>query len=447
MEDKMKLAIISDTHFGDPECSLVPLDPKTNKYILGTKKYDDFRNAAGINNDYLILLGDIFDFSIASYQEAYAASKEFFKQIASDNICKEIIYVPGNHDFSAWHTLMHEINFINRIKKCKEVAEQRWSCPAVLKDGDNPNDWLTLPFVSQQEQPRQSKYGEIYLEGLTKTHEDDSPIPFNVAYPNIYMITEQGEGVLFTHGHYFETFWCFAGEFSKEIAMEDLVLEMENFLKSVNPGFTEYTSVNFPLNVLASLGVAHAAPLTNIVRAIQKEVRNHKLDRVEKYLTRTRSYLDNHVRFGKGIKGRVSEAFSDMVLKRICVWILGELNKQESSRDDSQFLERNDVNERFKRYYIASAREKDSLNEDNINNFNIPNLTIAIFGHCHVPTLYETPHPHSLIKIASNDSDDSVVKRHITGGWLWKPGSHQEGKVNAAVYAYESKAGFRSQIV
>ena len=92
----MRLAIVSDTHFGDPMCTLVTPN-NTSKIDPGTK-YEDFKKAASTKNDYLILIGDIFDFSITSYQEAYEYAKIFFLQIQKDNIAKEIILVPGNHE-------------------------------------------------------------------------------------------------------------------------------------------------------------------------------------------------------------------------------------------------------------------------------------------------------------------------------------------------------------
>ena len=62
----MKLAFISDTHFGDEMCTLV------DHANLGPgQKFDSFASAAGRGNDFLVLLGDIFDFSIAPYEDVY----------------------------------------------------------------------------------------------------------------------------------------------------------------------------------------------------------------------------------------------------------------------------------------------------------------------------------------------------------------------------------------
>ncbi len=104
----MRIAIISDTHFGDPMCTLVDSQGE----LRPGPKYEDFKNAAGKDNDYLILLGDVLDFSIAKYQDAYKTAKFFFLQIQEDKIAREIIFVPGNHDSDLWHTVEYQVNVI-----------------------------------------------------------------------------------------------------------------------------------------------------------------------------------------------------------------------------------------------------------------------------------------------------------------------------------------------
>jgi len=50
----MKFVLISDTHFGDPEGTLIVRKGR----------------GAGTGNDYLILLGDVPDFAMECYDEA-----------------------------------------------------------------------------------------------------------------------------------------------------------------------------------------------------------------------------------------------------------------------------------------------------------------------------------------------------------------------------------------
>jgi DNA repair exonuclease SbcCD nuclease subunit len=90
----MKFAIISDTHFGDDNCTLVSTE---NDKVTEGPKYVDFKKAAGTGNKYLILAGDILDFSIASYEKAYRYGQFFFQKVKDDDIADEMIYLAGNH--------------------------------------------------------------------------------------------------------------------------------------------------------------------------------------------------------------------------------------------------------------------------------------------------------------------------------------------------------------
>jgi 3',5'-cyclic AMP phosphodiesterase CpdA len=109
----MRVAVVSDVHFGDDLCTLVATGPD-GEPSLGPA-YAALRRIVG-HVDYLILLGDILDFSVASYQEAYRAARAFFVQAQEDLLAREYVYVPGNHDFDIWHTVEHQVNVINQLK-------------------------------------------------------------------------------------------------------------------------------------------------------------------------------------------------------------------------------------------------------------------------------------------------------------------------------------------
>ncbi|KPL03441.1 MAG: hypothetical protein AMJ73_07085 [candidate division Zixibacteria bacterium SM1_73] len=100
----MRIVMISDTHFGDPMCTLVDHEALMEHQTLKRgKKYNAFFEKAGQNNDYLILLGDIIDFSIVGYANAYKVAKAFFHLIKQDKIAKHVAhrgasdqhYLPG----------------------------------------------------------------------------------------------------------------------------------------------------------------------------------------------------------------------------------------------------------------------------------------------------------------------------------------------------------------
>lgn len=160
----LRIAIISDTHFGDPLGTLVTASPKEPTPAIGPA-YAPFARAVG-HVDYLILLGDIIDSSVASYQEAYRHPRTFFRRLQEDQLAREIIYIPGNHTISTCGT-----------------------------------------------QPSERRAFDLQL-GL----------------PHLYLVTGDGSSILLTHGHYLEAFWAFAAEWTKRLAFDDLDLEEDQEL-------------------------------------------------------------------------------------------------------------------------------------------------------------------------------------------------------------------------
>ena len=108
----MRLAVISDTHFGDALGTLVTNGDADSSPRLGPA-YPALKRAVG-RVDYLILLGDILDFSVASYEKAYKQARVFFKAVQEDGMARQMVYVPGNHDFDIWHTVEHQVN-VHRV--------------------------------------------------------------------------------------------------------------------------------------------------------------------------------------------------------------------------------------------------------------------------------------------------------------------------------------------
>ena len=145
----MRIVMISDTHFGDPMCTLVD-----NETLAPGEKYEKFVEKAGENNDYLVLLGDIIDFSIVGYAKAYTVAKAFFRLIKEEKIAKSIIYVPGNHDFDMWHTVEHQINIIRQVREGLPARHFRWSVPGFIEDRkDKKNKGFQLPGVTDVVDP------------------------------------------------------------------------------------------------------------------------------------------------------------------------------------------------------------------------------------------------------------------------------------------------------
>jgi predicted phosphodiesterase len=397
----MKVAIISDTHFGDPMCSLVRRADGRRGYEIGPK-YEEFKEIVGSKNDYLILLGDIFDFSITKYADAYGASQVFFSRIRADKIAEEIIYIPGNHDFEFWHWVENEVNIIKQIEGGNPPRDFRWSVPGVIDSRtDAINRGFYLPNVTRKKDgDHKHPYGGLFLDNLTK-----KKIPFNVAYPNLYILTDS-MSILLTHGHYLELYWALLGEIAPKILGGDLGIGQ--FLD-----LTELVAVNFPLNQLASSGVGQAGPLTDSIRLIQRKIKDGDLDAIKRYLDNLDdNILDPLFKYGKwDPREFLTDQGIDMLKKKL----LKTTGGLKETRYSEEFLKDPSVHERFKTYFLASIAELETL-ADNYG-YNKPSdisyPTQVIFGHTHRPIPWDDNHLKTRI-------ENTTVRLHNTGGWLFR---------------------------
>jgi predicted phosphodiesterase len=428
----MRFAIISDTHFGDPMCTLVTRN-KAGKIVLGPK-YRDFKNAAGTGNDYLILAGDILDFSISSYQEAYANAKVFFLQIQKDKIAQEIILIPGNHDADLWHIVEHETNIINRIKNCETPRPFHLSLPGLINDRKRRPRELFLPGVRTKPHKKGPKYSGLYLDNITVSIQNGKkigkPTPFIFCYPNVYMVSDD-ESVLITHGQYFETYWSLTSEWAMKIASDDLQV-------GKNLDLHEMIGINFPLSQLACTGVGQAGPLTRVVRQVQRDVKDNNLKRVKKYLDRLDDEIDKmaHYPWYK----QYWEWLTDIASNTIKKIILKFIGKADDARYNEEFIHKEEVRERFKNFYTSSLFEIEQLNEE--YGYDIPVPRYVIFGHTHQPIPWGAQDAPTL-KVPSGVGGESVALFN-TGGWLNKKAGNTVKFVGAEVFTYSTQEGFKS---
>ncbi len=427
----MRIAIISDTHFGDPMGTLIVCNTRGN-LVMGPK-YKDFRNAAGQDHDYLILLGDIFDFSIVNYHEAFDVAKAFFLQIKRDHIAKEIIFVPGNHDADFWHTVEYETNVINQIKKGKAPKPFRMSVPGIIDDRENsPNPGFTLPGISKRSEPDKPRYAGLFLDYITMTDPEIEAqrTCFNFAYPNIYMVTDK-ESVLITHGHYLEKYWALAGEWGMKLAREDLRVGDALDLK-------EMLGINFPLSQLACSGIGQAGPLTKIVRQIQRDVKDGKFGKIQKYLDRLDNEIDDLARF-PWYKGHL-EWLTDAISNSVKETVMESIGTMETTRYNEEFIHKKDVQDRFRNFYNSSLIE---INQLNVEGFSIPAPWHVIFGHTHQPIPWGSKEAPKTSPI--NAAGMRPITLFNTGGWLRKRNEKGEEEFcGAEVFVYETDKGFSS---
>ncbi|MFZ5981715.1 MAG: metallophosphoesterase [Candidatus Zixiibacteriota bacterium] len=426
----MKLAIISDTHFGDPMCALVKLNEATGEYERGSR-YPRFVETVGTGNDFLVMLGDVFDLSIESYNVVYAAARAFFNFIQADDVTRNIIYVPGNHDFDMWQTVEQQIRIIYQVQQGRPAKPFRWSVPGVIDDrtGRGGERGFQLPGVTDEIVKNGAKPKvSLYLNGITKNKDGSGEDTiFYFAYPNLYLITDT-ESVLLTHGHYLEAYWTMCGEWVRKIAREDL-----NIGDALD--VAELVTINGPMCQLACSGIGQAGPLTELVQVLQRQIKDGKLDRVKVYLNRLDDEIDKLTPYpALHPKEIASDLFSNYLKKKAG----GALEAYRDTRYQEEFIRKKEVQNRFREFYNASWVEISELNDRYGLNLNRPKK--VIFGHTHCPLGWNETKPFR-VQLTGGDP----VTLCNTGGWLFsRDDRNQLAFCGAEVFCYASDTGMNS---
>lgn len=420
----MRLAIISDTHFGDSNCTLVTRDGNGN-YLPGAR-YDELRAALGGKVDYLVLAGDIFDFSIAHYEEAYGYARAFFQYLKDEDLVESIVYLAGNHDADMWYTQLQQVHVVDPVRKHRPPKEFRHAVPAIIDDRTGAESFSLQGIKAH---PRAHfPYGGLFLDYLTKPVSN-----FNFAFPNLYIVTDR-ESVLVTHGHYLETYWSFLGGLLPQVAAEDLGLDARGRID-----IGTMAQLNFPFNQLACSGLGQAGILTDrLVRPLEIEIKAGDLRRTRKYLRRLQEWLAGKLNGDGGWCGCCRRVVGGWALtwarRRILALLAGV---QPARRPD--FAESAGV--MIEAYYRACLLELETI--DRPGSVKIPSPNRIIYGHTHVPAGWDDNREGFDLPAGVGDGTVRRVTLHNTGGWLH--GDDGRGRFGGAeVFLYESGAGFSS---
>jgi hypothetical protein len=427
----MKLAVISDTHLGDPMCTLFYMKQVSPGYknVHQGDRYQKFAEAAGTGNDYLILVGDIIDFAIESYEDAYAVAGAFFQKVKDDGIANEIIYIPGNHDFDIWHTVEHQVRVIKPISGHVPVGKFLWSVAGHLDDRPARADTRLATYLFDRNAiDKIPAYADLYLNKITVP--DTS---FQFCYPNLYLVTDEGKSIIITHGHYLEAVWPMIGEWAvKVFGKQDLNVE-----RPLN--LVDMASVNFPMCQLMSSGVGQAGALTDLIQSIQQETKNHNLGNIKRY-------LNNFIKAIADYKylSLLKKAALIPVLLAGKYLLLNSLSKFNDARYDREILDKPEVQDRFWNYYGAGRKEIDMLNSN--YKLDIPLPLLMIFGHTHCPLPWKNIPARVLPGRLESDKKDIVLFN--TGGWLNRHDKEKQIEFcGARVYKYETGKGITSVAV
>jgi hypothetical protein len=435
----MKLALISDLHFGSPTANLVENGQVTNRF-------HELVERVGADNDFLVLAGDVFDFSICPYEKVYAAATVFFAAVQEARLARDIVYLPGNHDGDFWHLLDYEINVIKKIRKGEAPRPLHRSLPAVIDDRAavplRGLFWPTIELDYHEEREREARDG-LFLDRLFPRPASGHRPRIWVCYPNLYFASDHGP-VLITHGHYYETFWALGAELALAIAGEGLGYEHDApapFRSYTDPDFGVYGSIedtvgmNFPLNQFLCSGIGQATPLTKVLREIQHDAKENRAERIRDYLDRLPQALIDSFAIGSlsglALKG-LAELFERFMVDFITAF--------KDARNNANFLDDPAVQRRFGKYHLACLRELDTINQaGHFIQHPVAAPGRVIFGHTHVPTGWNKgqglPFPRPIA--------GATVITHNSGGWL---NECAPDPVAAEIFTYSTAAGWGSHL-
>ncbi len=379
----MKLAIISDLHLGDKTCVLVEQNAGQWRVAPGVaERLQPLRDA-----DLLVLLGDVFDLSIAGFKDAFSAAKPFFELLRQMGV-RRMLYVPGNHDSMVWHALEYETRVVRPISLGEPPGLFRSVQPAVIRLGSTGVE-VSLPGLSNPP-------GDVFLKSLM----GEGVV---VAYPNAYLVTP-GQTVLLTHGQYFEGFWAVAGELVHEAARPELPAPSDMTMRRI-------VEFNHPLSQLSCTGIGQAGELTDIARWFQQDVKEHRVGpgtRVHRYLSRAAAFIRRFPDYS-GVLGGVEEVAFGITTQLGMTLLERSLAKAEPARDNEEWLEDRRVARRLEAFLRACALEVAALDaaQPTLAPVGIP--THLVFGHTHEPIPWarqQLVEPRRAIGVCN------------TGGWL-----------------------------
>lgn len=190
---------LSDTHFGEEDSLFTNLktastktDPLQPSPVM-IQLIKCLRNLISTNNNdvkpTLILNGDILELALATTNEAAMVFERFLELAMpkDDELFKEIIYIPGNHDHHLWE-LARETQYVKYfLDEPDKLLQIPWHTTKLFID---PETHPTLSFM---------------LTNLSERAPDVNKTSVKVAYPNLGLFSEDKKRcVIFTHGHFVE---------------------------------------------------------------------------------------------------------------------------------------------------------------------------------------------------------------------------------------------------
>ena len=374
----MKIGVISDTHLGNPGSGLMDGEDLTGTYEELRLAIRAFSGKKPL--DFLVLNGDIMDFSASPIEESLIAARPFFRGIYRDKLARQLIYIPGNHDKRIWNAVEWETNVIGKLNRHENPRAARRTQPGII---DTRAGTIKLPGVSRV--PGKRRFGGLFLEGL---FEEGSILPILVTYPNLYVKTPE-DLIMITHGHMMDLAWVLASELLGDVVKEGKLsmVELEEF--------------NAPFNSFMCTGVGYGGDMSELFYRIKKEARQGRSKELKRAMNGLIPVLDRMIPLG------LFEFLDNALLqglKMLAVFIAN--NRIRDPRYNKGYFADPERKKRFSRFFAAACREAALLG--------LAPPGKMIYGHTHeiIPAAVPVPF-EGLEELKGED-----LLMYNTGGWL-----------------------------
>lgn len=405
----MKLAVLSDLHLGAQNCVLVRDGARQGALDLLLEAISTGLGSGG-SLDGLVILGDLFDLSLAPFDKAWADARVFFEAVRP--LATKVVYVPGNHDFSMWNYLEQDIAITNRIRTKGSPKGFRYSAPAVL---DFTAGSAGTPRLAGIDPTPGSGYDGGYFQELWPRGEDRE---FLVAYPNLYLL-EEGCTTLMTHGQYFDGFWNLLGDLCVEAASRELHLQIPG-----KSSVAETVQLNYFTSLLNSSAIGQAGIFADMARSLAADAQAGRTGRMEAMRPGIKRFVVAKLEL-HGVVGRIEEAVVNLVLDKALEKLIGRIARPGAARFNADYVAGHKA--AIEAYLEMSFRELSGLLPQETPPSGFARM---LFGHTHRPTTAADP---SRPVAAPGGGSVACVN---TGGWVLD----DKGDFDAGVARYDSQA-------
>ncbi len=373
----MTIAIISDTHIGDSASRLVDkkgiFSQKLPAYGKLKKGILEFTNGSPLK--YLVLNGDVMDFSINSIDQSISIAQPFFKQISRDKLTEHIIYIPGNHDKQVWDGIQWDTSIIGNLSEYYLPKPFKRIQPVhIPAKGD-----IKLEGIKKD---KKGKYGNLFLKGLFGDPDNNPTII--LAYPNLYIERKDNPTIIVTHGHMFETAW---------VLLSDLFHGVSGLPDEI--GLKELEEWNVPITSMICTGVGSGGDVSRLFYKIQRQLYEKNTKLLSRTLDRVLPRLKNEF----GFPWYKKILIPDWLIKKI---IISTASKTEDPRSLEKYFDFDKKKvEHFKNFFRATKNE--------LKRLKLPDSNTIIFGHTHYPYSAREPYSPKILP---------ELTFYNTGGWL-----------------------------